>query len=82
LQGVLDAGIPLDLALPAFTSNAATLLRLHDRGRISEGRVADLIVLDDDNGISDVMVGGRWHVQNGTQQVFGEFDKTQETHAV
>ena len=82
LQGVLDAGIPLDLALPAFTSNAATLLRLHDRGRISEGRVADLIVLDDDNGISDVMVGGRWHVQNGTQQVFGEFEKTQETHAV
>ena len=51
-------------------------------GSITAGKRADLIVLDDDNGISDVMVGGRWHVQNGTQQVFGEFEKTQETHAV
>lgn len=75
LRGVLDAGVPLDLALPAFTSNVARILRLGDRGRISEGLVADLVVLDDDFELSDVMVGGIWHVRNRMQQVFGEFEQ-------
>lgn len=77
LRGVLDAGVPLDLALPAFTSNAARILRLGDRGRISEGLVADLIVLDDEFEISDVMVAGIWHVRGGVQQVYGEFEHRQ-----
>ena len=74
LQSLLDSGSPLAQVLPAFTCNVADILRLHDRGRIREGDAADLIVLDDKNAISDVMIAGIWHVQAGTQQVFGQFE--------
>jgi len=74
LQTLLGSGSALEQVLPAFTSNVAAILRLHDRGRIREGDAADLIVLDDKNAISDVMIAGIWHVQAGTQQVFGQFE--------
>jgi beta-aspartyl-dipeptidase (metallo-type) len=74
LQTLLGNGAALEQVLPAFTSNVADILRLHDRGRIREGDAADLIVLDDNNEISDVMIAGIWHVQSGTQQVFGQFE--------
>jgi adenine deaminase len=47
---------------------------LHDRGRVRAGDAADLIVLDDENEISDVMIAGIWHIQAGAQQVFGQFE--------
>jgi len=74
LQTLLGGGSALEQILPAFTSNVADILRLHDRGRIREGDAADLIVLDDENEISDVMIAGIWHVQAGAQQVFGQFE--------
>jgi beta-aspartyl-dipeptidase (metallo-type) len=73
--GALIAGKwPLESVLPAFTSNVADLLRLAERGRIRAGSVADLVVLNDDNNICDVMAAGIWHVQDGKQQVFGQFE--------
>jgi len=74
LAGLLAAGMPLDQALPAFTSNVAAILRLHDRGRIRAGACADLVVLDEDDRVSDVMAAGAWHVRNGRQRVFGQFE--------
>ena len=74
LQTLLDGGSALAQVLPAFTSNVADILRLHDRGRIRDGDAADLIVLNDKNEISDVMIAGIWHVQAGAQQVFGQFE--------
>jgi beta-aspartyl-dipeptidase (metallo-type) len=74
LQALLGKGSALEQVLPAFTSNVAAILRLHDRGRIRDGDAADLIVLDDQNEISDVMIAGIWHVQAGKQQVFGQFE--------
>ena len=74
LRTLLGNGVALQRVLPAFTSNVADILRLHDRGRIRVGDAADLIVLDDENDISDVMIGGIWHVQSGAQQVFGQFE--------
>ncbi len=74
LQRLLGNGAALEQVLPAFTSNVADILRLHDRGRIRDGDAADLIVLDDDNQIRDVMIAGIWHVQAGTQRVFGQFE--------
>ena len=75
LKRLLDRGASLEAVLPAFTSNVASLLRLHDRGVIEVGCAADFVILDDDNAISDVMVGGDWHVKDGAQVVTGQFDE-------
>ena len=74
LQKILASGVALEQALPAFTSNVADILRLHDRGRIRAGAAADLLVVDDENEIRDVMIAGIWHVRAGAQQVFGQFE--------
>jgi len=75
LQKLIGDGRSLSSVLPAFTSNVADLLRFADRGCIRNGAVADLIVLDADNSIRDVMVGGNWHVSDGQQKVFGQFEQ-------
>jgi beta-aspartyl-dipeptidase (metallo-type) len=74
LQALLSSGRSLHSVLPALTSNVADILRLHDRGRIRQDGVADMVVLDAENEITDVMAGGIWHVQNGEQTVFGQFE--------
>ena len=84
--GTVVGGMPLERAwncltlyaeqvLPAFTSNVANILRLHDRGRIDAGKAADAIVLDDNDDIHDVMIAGIWHVKDGEQQIFGQFEE-------
>jgi beta-aspartyl-dipeptidase (metallo-type) len=78
LQRLLERGVPLDESLPAFTSNVADILRLGDRGRIVAGHAADLVALDEDGDITDVMVGGDWHVEGGQQTVLGKFEKSGE----
>ena len=75
LVALLQKGLSLDAALPAFTSNVADILRLHDRGRIAIGKAADLLVLDDKNTVSDVMIQGVWHVRDGCQKIVGRFEK-------
>ena len=74
LARLLQQGLTLDEALPAFTSNVANILRLHDRGRIAVGQAADLLVLDDQDNISDVMIAGIWHVRDGRQKISGPFE--------
>ncbi len=76
LKTLLDQGQPLARVLPAFTSNVATILRLHDKGRIREGGAADLIVLDEQHDIADVMIAGIWHVKDKQQQIFGQFEQS------
>jgi beta-aspartyl-dipeptidase (metallo-type) len=74
LKDLLDRGIAPDTALPAFTSNAASLLRLRKKGVLAGGMDADLVVLDDSNKIRDVMAGGSWHRQYGKQLLKGSFE--------
>ncbi len=74
LAALLQQGLTLEAALPAFTSNVADILRLRDRGRIAVGHAADMLVLDDDNKISDVMIAGIWHVRDGSQKISGQFE--------
>ncbi len=78
LAELVGSGTKLERVLPAFTSNVAGLLRLHDRGRIAEGMVADLVVLDDDCAVSDVMARGTWHVRDGAAIVRGTFENTEQ----
>ncbi|MEO0615070.1 MAG: beta-aspartyl-peptidase [Pseudomonadota bacterium] len=74
LAELTAAGIPLADALPAFTSNPATLLRLHGKGRLAVGRDADLVVLDDAGAVDGVMARGTWHRRDGEQLVAGTFE--------
>ncbi|MGH7585875.1 MAG: amidohydrolase family protein, partial [Gemmatimonadales bacterium] len=73
LQELLAAGVPLERALPCFTSNPATILRLTAKGRIAPGADADLVVLDDDGVVTDVMARGRWHLSEGASVVKSPF---------
>ena len=40
----------------------------------AEGMDADLLVLDKEFAVQQLMVGGRWHIHNGQQQVWGSFE--------
>ena len=71
---LLQAGRTLDQILPAFTTNAARLLRLKNKGNLAVGTDADLVVLDAGHRIRDVMARGVWHVRNGVQRMFGTFE--------
>lgn len=77
LAKLLAAGQPLERVLPAFTSNAADLLRLATKGYIDAGRDADLCVLDEQGRVSDVMARGMWHVRDGRARVLGTFERAE-----
>ncbi|MEO0575984.1 MAG: beta-aspartyl-peptidase [Pseudomonadota bacterium] len=64
----------LAAALPAFTSNAATLMRLHDKGQIAVGSAADLVLLDAEFGIDSVMARGSWMVRDSKIEQYGTFE--------
>jgi beta-aspartyl-dipeptidase (metallo-type) len=74
LAAIVADGFALERALPAFTSNAASLLRLAGRGRLAIGSIADLVVLDDDGSAHSVMARGRWHVRERETVVRGTFE--------
>jgi beta-aspartyl-dipeptidase (metallo-type) len=75
LRELLEEGVPLEDALPPFTSNPARLLRLESKGRLRAGADADIVVLGADGGIDEVMAMGRWHVRAGRPVVRGTFEQ-------
>lgn len=75
INALLARGLPLQDALPAFTSNPARLLRLAGKGRIAVAADADLVALDADGGASEVWIGGALHVQGGVAQRRGIFER-------
>lgn len=74
LHDVLQRGVPLERALPAFTSNPARLLRLPAKGRIQLGADADLVALDAAGAAHDVIAGGVVHVRDGHIEHRGTFE--------
>lgn len=74
LNEVLDRGLALAEALPAFTSNPARLLRLAGKGRIATGADADLVALDASGGASDVWIAGAVHLRAGEVRRRGIFE--------
>jgi beta-aspartyl-dipeptidase (metallo-type) len=73
--GELTAGgLPLEQALPAFTSNPARLLRLPGKGLIETGADADLVALDGTVGAHTVLVRGEVHVRDGVATRRGTFE--------
>ncbi len=50
---------PLEEVIPLLTANPAKLLGIYNaKGSIADGKDADLVLLDENNNISDVFVGG------------------------
>jgi beta-aspartyl-dipeptidase (metallo-type) len=76
LGELVERGIPLEDALPAFTSNAADVLGLAAKGRIRGGADADLVVLDGSFAVDSVLARGRWHVRDGRPVVLGTWEAT------
>jgi beta-aspartyl-dipeptidase (metallo-type) len=74
LRDVAARGMPLEEALPAFTSNPARLLRLQGKGTIAVGADADLVALDATGGARTVIIGGQVHVLDGAVVRRGTFD--------
>ncbi len=72
LARLLQSDHALERVLPAFTSNTAKTLRLHNKGSLVVGGDADLVVLDQPgapNLARDVMLGGVWQRRNQQQLV-------------
>jgi len=74
-KAMLDLDLPMEKILPLMTSNVATLLKLHQKGRIEIGLDADLLVLDTEHGIESVMANGVWHIKQGKTLVQGLFEE-------
>jgi beta-aspartyl-dipeptidase (metallo-type) len=75
LRDLLASGVPLERALPCVTSTPASLLRLPGKGRIAVGADADLVVLDEAGGVTDVMARGVWHLKDGVAVVTDPFSR-------
>lgn len=74
LYDLLDNGAVLQDCLPFFTSNVATLMNFHKKGKIQAGFDADLVILDDSSRISHVMALGAWHIFDKTFVKKGTFE--------
>jgi len=74
LRELLDGGLSLEQALPAFTSNPARLLRLAGKGEIAVGADADLVVLDAAGLADTVIIRGAVHVRDGRAVRRGTFE--------
>lgn len=77
LGELLQRGVPLAQALPAFTSNVATTLRLSGKGRIAVGADADLVCLDEDHRALHVIARGRLHREHGKTRLRGSFEASE-----
>ncbi|NND82439.1 MAG: beta-aspartyl-peptidase [Gammaproteobacteria bacterium] len=71
---LLAAGHSLETFLPFFTSNVASLMNFHHKGRLQTGADADLVVLNEQHQIEHVMGLGRWHVFEQQQVIKGTFE--------
>ena len=75
LNALLARGLPLERALPAFTSNPAALLRLPGKGRVEVGGDADLVALDAAGRVHHLVAGGVPHVRDGAPVRRGMFER-------
>ena len=74
LRELMQDGLALDQALPAFTTNPALLLRLKGKGTIAAGSDADLVALDATGSAQTVIILGEVHVQDGIAIRRGTFE--------
>ncbi|MYL54728.1 beta-aspartyl-peptidase [Pontibacillus yanchengensis] len=73
-EAVTEYQINLEEALKVITSNPASILKLHKKGRIDTGLDADLVMLNQDLEVVDVFALGKEMVRNGEPVVTGTFE--------
>lgn len=73
---VVMENLPLDQALPFVTSNISSLYGLNTKGVIEKNKDADMVFIDPSFEIQHVMAMGRFLMQNGERQVWGNFEKS------
>lgn len=72
---VKDEGLDISSALMPFTCNVADCLGIDkSKGRLSVGKDADILMLDDDLNVDTVIAKGRIMAQNGRVIVKGTFE--------
>ncbi|WP_223701938.1 beta-aspartyl-peptidase [Sutcliffiella deserti] len=75
-KAVLEENIPLEIAIRVITQNPAKILKLGNKGTISIGKDADLVILDQDTlNIQTVIAKGKVMVLNGKVLVKGTFEE-------
>lgn len=63
---VVNHGFPLEQVLPLVTSNTARVLKLHQKGTLERGKVADVLVLERDTlQVRHAWAKGRCMVRDG-----------------
>jgi beta-aspartyl-dipeptidase (metallo-type) len=63
-DAVLKERIPLEIALKVLTSNVATILKLPNKGFLSNGMDADLLILDSEMNMTHLIAMGKWVVKD------------------
>ena len=71
---IMNHNVPIETALKVITSNPATILKLHQKGSISVGKDADLVLLDEDLEIDTVIAKGRIMIRQKEVIVKGTFE--------
>ena len=71
---VTRADIPLEVAIKGITSNPARILCLKNKGRIEEGKDADICIMTKDLQIDTVIAMGKVMVRHGDMVVKGYFE--------
>ena len=75
-DAVLQEGVELEHAIKVITSNVADHLKLENKGRISVGNDADIVIVDSKSlDISTVIAKGREVMFEGKTLVKGTFEK-------
>ena len=57
-----EANIPITEAIKLLTANPARVMGLTDKGDISSGKDADIVIFDDDVRVKAVFVGGKQRI--------------------
>ncbi|MCE7793534.1 beta-aspartyl-peptidase [Salipaludibacillus sp. CUR1] len=68
-------GLPLEQVLKTVTDNPARILKLNDKGTVSEGKDADAVLIDKKTfTIDSVLARGEWLMKDSVQRVKGTFE--------
>ena len=75
-DAILEDNVPVQDALRVITLNPAVALKLNNKGRITKGMDADLVILDEDTlEINTVIAMGKTMIENKKIKVYGTFEK-------